>query len=101
MLIPSRSEGLGLVLQEAVMAHVPVVASNLPVFVEQLGFSGVYVSPNDVFSWVAAIEQVLDSDRRLLADEQDRQLAPEDAWKEFCNGYVELLTDDSDPVKAS
>jgi len=101
MLIPSRSEGLGLVLQEAVLAHVPVVASDLPVFVEQLGLSGIYVSPYDVPGWVAAIEHVLDSDRRLLADEQDRRLAPEDAWEQFCSGYAELLIDDSDPVRTS
>lgn len=101
MLIPSHSEGLGLVLQEAVMARVPVVSSDLPVFVEQLGPSGVYVSPCDVSGWVAAIEQVLDSDRQLLASAQDRQLAPEDAWNQFCNGYAELLSDGADPVKAS
>jgi len=101
MLIPSRSEGLGLVLQEAVLAHVPVVASDLPVFVEQLGLSGIYVSPKDVPGWVAAIEQVLDSDRRLLADGQDRWLAAEDAWEQFCNGYAELLSSDSGPARAS
>jgi len=100
MLIPSRSEGLGLVLQEAVMAHVPVVSSDLPVFVEQLGLSGVYVSPNDVLGWVAAIEQVLNSDLRMLANEQYRQLVPEDAWEQFCHGYAELLSDGS-TVKAS
>lgn len=83
------------------MAHVPVVASDLPVFVEQLGLRGIYVSPNDVSGWVAAIEHVLDSDRQSLAGEQDRQLAPEDAWEQFCNSYAELLTDDSDPVRAS
>lgn len=101
MLIPSRNEGLGLVLQEAVMAHVPVVASNLSVFVEQLGPSGVYVSPDEVSGWVAAIEQVLDSDRQSLAREQHRQLAPENAWVQFCNGYEELLTGSSGSVRAS
>jgi glycosyltransferase involved in cell wall biosynthesis len=101
MLIPSRNEGLGLVLQEAVMAHVPVVASNLPVFVEQLGLSGVYVSPDDVSGWVAAIEQVLDSDRQLLASAQSCQLEPENAWKQFCKGYEELLTGGSGSIRAS
>jgi len=101
MLIPSHSEGLGLVLQEAVMANVPVVASDLPVFVEQLGLRGIYVSPNDVSGWVTAIEHVLDSDRRLLAVEQGYQLAPEEAWERFRKTYVELLTEDSAPVRAS
>lgn len=101
MLIPSHSEGLGLVLQEAVMAHVPVVASDLPVFVEQLGLKGIYVSPNDVSGWVTAIEHVLDSDRRSLAIEQRHQLASEQAWERFRKSYVELLADDPDPISAS
>jgi glycosyltransferase involved in cell wall biosynthesis len=101
MLIPSRNEGLGLVLQEAVLAQVPVVCSDLPVFVEQLGPSGIYVSPDDVSGWVGAVGRVLDSDRELLAGEQDRQLAPEATWEQFCIGYADLLLSDggSDPVK--
>ncbi|MNE12376.1 D-inositol 3-phosphate glycosyltransferase [compost metagenome] len=91
MLIPSRSEGLGLVLQEAVMAGVPVVSSNLPVFVEQLGEAGVYVESGDVGGWVASIEQSLAGDKAALAARQYRQLAPEQAWDEFCRGYRELL----------
>lgn len=103
MLIPSHSEGLGLVLQEAVLAQVPVVCSELPVFVEQLGPSGVYVSPDDVTGWVDAIGRVLDSDRELLAGDQDRQLAPAATWEQFCKAYADLLLPDgdSDPVKTS
>ena len=103
MLIPSHSEGLGLVLQEAVLAQVPVVCSDLPVFVEQLGPSGVYVSPDDISGWVNAIERVLDSNRELLASEQNLQLAPEATWEQFCKGYADLLLSNggSDPVKAS
>lgn len=103
MLIPSHNEGLGLVLQEAVLAQVPVVCSDLPVFVEQLGHSGVYVSPDDVSGWVGAVGRVLDADRELLAGEQGRQLAPEAAWEQFCEGYADLLLSDggSEPVKAS
>ncbi|BBU42114.1 hypothetical protein PPTS312_00290 [Pseudomonas putida] len=36
LLVPSRSKGLGLVVQEAVMADVPVVCSDLQAFREQL-----------------------------------------------------------------
>ncbi|NKQ11200.1 MULTISPECIES: glycosyltransferase [unclassified Pseudomonas] len=102
MLIPSHNEGLGLVLQEAVLARVPVVCSDLPVFIEQLGPSGVYVATDDISGWVGAVGRVIDSDRELLAGEQDRQLAPEVSWKQFCKGYADLLLSDgdSDPVKA-
>lgn len=99
MLIPSRSEGLGLVLQEAVMAGVPVVSSNLPVFVEQLGEAGVYVEPDDAAGWAVAIEQLLAGDKAALAARQYRQLAPEQAWDEFSRGYRELLA--GAPVSAS
>lgn len=102
MLIPSHNEGLGLVLQEAVLAQVPVICSDLPVFVEQLGSSGVYASPGDVSGWVGAFERVLNADRETLAFGQHRQLAPEATWEQFCKSYVDLLADDgSDPVKAS
>lgn len=102
MLIPSRSEGLGLVLQEAVLARVPVVCSDLPVFIEQLGPSGIYVAPDDIAGWVGAVGKVLGSDRELLAQDQDRQLAPEASWEQFCRGYSDLLLSggSSDPVKA-
>lgn len=99
MLIPSRSEGLGLVLQEAVMAGVPVISSNLPVFVEQLGEAGIYVAPDDVAGWAAAIQRVLAGDRPALAGRQYRQLAPEQAWAAFSYGYRQLLADV--PARAS
>ncbi|MNR60681.1 hypothetical protein D3C85_1822260 [compost metagenome] len=81
------------------MAGVPVISSNLPVFVEQLGEAGVYVEPDDAAGWAAAIEQLLTGDQAALAARQYRQLAPEQAWDEFSRGYRELLADA--PVSAS
>lgn len=98
MLTPSRSEGLGLVVQEAVMAGVPVVCSDLPVFVEQVGEAGVYLPPDDAAGWAAAIERVLAEGGASLAARQYRQLAPEQAWEAFCRGYRELLA--AAPIKA-
>ncbi|MCC6076400.1 glycosyltransferase [Pseudomonas sp. GCM10022188] len=95
MLTPSRNEGLGLVVQEAVMAGVPVVCSDLPVFVEQIGAAGVYLAPDDVAGWAAAIERVLAEGGASLAARQYRELAPEQAWEAFCRGYRALLAADS------
>lgn len=91
LLVPSRHEGLGLVIQEGVLAQVPVVTSALPVFVEQLGQAGIYAGMENVTEWVAAVERVLESDRVSLALKQYRQLAPEKSWKEFSQGYSRLL----------
>ena len=58
LLVPSRSEGLGLVVQEAVMADVPVVCSDLEVFREQLRDTGGYLPVADESAWAEASSAV-------------------------------------------
>lgn len=92
VLIPSRAEGLGLIVQEAVIAGVPILASDLPVFHEQLGQAGHYVPVDDVQAWVAVIE----STSSLVADDvaahQYAVLAPEQAWRCFSQACDEVLS---------
>lgn len=92
VLIPSRAEGLGLIVQEAVIAGVPILASDLPVFHEQLGPAGHYVPVDDVQAWVAVIE----STSYLVADDiaarQYAALAPEQAWRCFSQACDEVLS---------
>ncbi|MCY1397051.1 D-inositol-3-phosphate glycosyltransferase [compost metagenome] len=83
VLIPSRDEGLGLVLQEAVMAGVPVLISDLPVFREQLGDAGCYAGIGDQRAWAQAIERCAILDARQIAANQLRALSPEAAWQRF------------------
>ncbi|WP_060510732.1 glycosyltransferase [Pseudomonas sp. NBRC 111124] len=91
LLVPSRAEGLGLVVQEAVMADVPVVCSDLPVFREQLQESGCYLPVGDVEAWGCEIARC-DVPRALAVAARQRQtLAPEAAWQAFCNGAHSLL----------
>lgn len=91
LLVPSRAEGLGLVVQEAVMANVPVVCSDLPVFREQLQESGCYLPVGDVEAWGREIARC-DGPRALAVAARQRQtLAPEAAWQAFCNGAYSLL----------
>jgi glycosyltransferase involved in cell wall biosynthesis len=94
VVIPSREEGLGLVLQEAVIAGVPVLASDLEVFREQLGTAGHYVPVADVPAWAAAIDQFANQERDSISTSQYRALAPERVWLEFCNDSRALLTPD-------
>lgn len=83
VLIPSLSEGLGLILQEAVMAGIPVLASELAVFREQLGHTGWYAPANDATAWCDAILQSSKTSVEPVATAQYQALAPEEAWLNF------------------
>ncbi|WP_085676732.1 MULTISPECIES: glycosyltransferase [unclassified Pseudomonas] len=91
LLVPSRAEGLGLVVQEAVMADVPVVCSDLPVFREQLQESGCYLAVGDVEAWAQQIACCDVAGALALAARQRQALAPEAAWQAFCDGAHSLL----------
>jgi glycosyltransferase involved in cell wall biosynthesis len=91
LLVPSRSEGLGLVLQEAVLSGVPVICSDLPVFREQLGEAGCYLPVGDQPSWAEAIASCVARDGPAVAREQWQALAPEQGWAAFKAGSASLL----------
>jgi len=91
LMVPSRAEGLGLVVQEAVMADVPVICSDLPVFREQLEDTGCYLPVGDVQVWAQAIERCDDRSAAALAARQRQALAPEAAWQAFSSGSASLL----------
>lgn len=90
--IPSLSEGLGLIMQEAVMAGVPVMSSELPVFREQLDDKGVYVAATDVNAWSVAILSAFNDSAATIAEGQYRKLAPDQAWLDFSQAVRELLS---------
>ncbi len=92
VLIPSRAEGLGLIVQEAVIAGVPVLVSDLPVFHEQLGQAGLYVPVDDVQAWAAAIENTQHLDGEDVAALQYETLAPEQAWRCFSQACDDVLS---------
>lgn len=91
VVIPSREEGLGLVLQEAVIAGVPVLVSDLPVFREQLGDAGHYVPVGDVEAWVQALDEIAGQTGAEVAQSQHQALAPDQAWERFCEDSRILL----------
>lgn len=91
LMVPSRAEGLGLVVQEAVIADVPVVCTDLPVFREQLQGSARYLPVDDTQAWAQEMARC-DAARALVVAGQQRQaLAPEVAWQAFCDGAHSLL----------
>jgi glycosyltransferase involved in cell wall biosynthesis len=58
---PSRHEGFGLPVLEAMAAGVPVVASDIPALREVAGDDAVLVPPGDVEAWAAALDRLLTS----------------------------------------
>ncbi|MFQ6557222.1 glycosyltransferase [Pseudomonas sp. Lb2C1-1] len=92
VLIPSLDEGLGLILQEAVLAGVPVLASELAVFREQLGDTGWYAPLNDEEGWSEAIERAAQAPVGTVAAAQYRALAPDEAWSSFSQTARELIS---------
>lgn len=91
ILVPSFAEGLGLVLQEAVMANVPVMVSDLPVFHEQLGESGLYAKAGDIQAWASGLERCLELDGAQVVENQALTLNAEGAWQRFGETCQQLL----------
>jgi glycosyltransferase involved in cell wall biosynthesis len=81
--IPSKEEGLGLILQEAVLAGVPVLTSELAVFREQLGDAGWYAPADNAASWRDLLARAFAGSGEGVVEAQSRALAPERAWSDF------------------
>jgi len=81
--IPSEEEGLGLILQEAVLLGVPVLASDLAVFREQLADAGYYAPAGDVQAWSRLLSLTLTTAPQAAVARQSQALAPEQAWRTF------------------
>ena len=90
--IPSTEEGLGLILQEAVMAGVPVLTSELAVFREQLADAGWYAPSDDVQAWAHLMERAFAASSGEVLEAQSRALAPEQAWKDFSETSQRLFS---------
>lgn len=59
MAFPSRYEGFGLPVIEAMRCETPVVVASTPVLTEVAGDAALRVGPDDVDGWVEALEVVL------------------------------------------
>jgi glycosyltransferase involved in cell wall biosynthesis len=90
--IPSFEEGLGLIMQEAVMSGVPVLSSDLSVFREQLADTGRYAVANDVAAWRDEIVRAFSVSTEAVAADQYVALAPDQAWLNFSQTARDLLS---------
>ncbi|MFL6610931.1 MAG: glycosyltransferase [Pseudomonas sp.] len=92
VLIPSFEEGLGLILQEAILAGVPVLASDLAVFREQLADAGWYAPAGEAVSWSEAIIRAKQAPAEAIAAAQYQVLGPDEAWANFCRTARQLIS---------
>lgn len=58
-LFPSRCEGFGLPLVEAMQMRLPIVAAESPCIQEVLGGAGQLIGPDDVEAWVDTLTQLI------------------------------------------
>ncbi len=72
LLFPSFTEGYGMPLAEALMAGVPVIASDLPVFGEFAADVPQWVSPLDGVGWLRAVMAYTDSQHPERLAQLDR-----------------------------
>jgi len=92
LVYPSRYEGYGLPLAEAMAVGCPVIASSATALPEVVGDAGLLVDPDDVEGWTEAMLRLLD-DRmlrgRLIAAgrERTRGLTPNETARRLVAAY--------------
>ncbi|MFO1150431.1 MAG: glycosyltransferase [Alsobacter sp.] len=91
LLMPSRAEGFGLPVAEALALGTPVIASDIPAHREAGGGAPLYVCATDPLAWVAAVEQLAWSGDALQAAlDRTRAWRPV-TWRDFMNDLGEIV----------
>lgn len=99
---PSRQEGFGLPVLEAMAQGAPVVTSSGTATAEVVGDAGITVEPDDVVGLSAALRSLLDEpDRARALGEAGRRRASEVfTWKRTADGLAGAYADAIDLARA-
>jgi len=89
---PSRSEGFGLPLVEAMALGCPIIASNQSCIPEICGDAALLEDPDDAAAWQAQVRNLAQS-QTLRADLRGRGLERVKlfSWRASAQGYIDLL----------
>jgi glycosyltransferase involved in cell wall biosynthesis len=92
LVYPSRYEGYGLPLAEAMALGCPVIASSATALPEVVGDAGLVIGPDDVRGWTAAMLRLLDDETlrsRLAAAgrKRVRSLSPAESARRLVTAY--------------
>ncbi|MCA1832484.1 MAG: glycosyltransferase family 4 protein [Actinobacteria bacterium] len=91
--LPSRYEGFGLPLLEAMAAGVPIVASTASCLPEVAGDAALFAEPDSVDEWASAIETLITDPRvsRDLVERGGRRLS-EFSWRRTADSLQAAMT---------
>jgi alpha-1,3-rhamnosyl/mannosyltransferase len=91
---PSRYEGFGLPLLEAMATGTPVIAARSSSIPEVVGDAGVLLDPDDEAGWVAALERVLsDAAHREQLSRAGLHRSREFSWKRTATDTARVYRD--------
>ena len=96
---PSRYEGFGLPVIEAMAAGTPALAADIPVMREIAGDAAVLVPPGDVPAWADAIDRVTsDGDVRRMLTDAGRKRASRFTWSASADRIAQVLEEAAAPL---
>jgi glycosyltransferase involved in cell wall biosynthesis len=82
LVYPTRFEGFGAPVLEAMSAGCPVIASNATAVPEVVGDAGILLDPDDLEGWTGSMQKLIeDSDLRALLAEKGKARAAEFSWE--------------------
>jgi glycosyltransferase involved in cell wall biosynthesis len=92
LVFPSRTEGFGLPVLEAMALGCPVISSDAASLPEVCGEAALYASPDDAAAWLAAIGRMASEpllrERLVVAGPKRAKMF---SWREGAKKYLELM----------